>query len=374
MTEETRLSQNVLIVDDNPDDRKVLRRYISRMKWSEWNLREATSVDDALHCIAEEVPDILIIDQLMGSKSGLELIQEVDEQDHPFAVIVVSGSHSADLHDLFGAGADDYIAKGELSEVILQRVLINGVVKARLRRSLAQSRRALDQQLEFEARLIAMVSHDLRTPLSSLVFAAEAVAEEELSETGQQVMEVMKRSASRVSSIVDQLLDLTRVRQTGSFPVEFAPADLGEVVENLLEDLRLGHPGRQLELELSGELRGVMDSSAISQMLSNLVSNALRYGAQAAPISIVVSGRTDDFELSVLNLGPTISAEALSTLFEAFVREPESAKLVKEGLGLGLFIVRSIAEAHGGTLRAASAHGETRFTARWPKTPHSPDE
>lgn len=227
----------------------------------------------------------------------------------------------------------------------------------------------------FKDRVIGILGHDLRVPLTSIRAAADALArkqdapEAELRASVERLVERIDRSADRMSRMIAEVLDFTRARVGDGIPVVRRPADLGAVALAVVEELRAGHPDRDLRLETRGALAGSWDADRLAQVVQNLLGNALVHGEEQRPVRVVVDGSGPDVELSVHNEGPPIPAQTLERIFDPF-RRGAAPHGRDEGLGLGLFIVRSIIEAHGGRIdvRSAAPAGTT-FTVRLPRGP-----
>jgi signal transduction histidine kinase len=141
------------------------------------------------------------------------------------------------------------------------------------------------------------------------------------------------------------------------------------VVADELEQMRGAHPDRRIELVVTGDDRGRWDGARLQQLLRNLVSNAIQYGAPDEPVRVAVHGEEADVRVEVMNSGPTVAPSALVQLFEPLKRgaRQRDGRDAGGGLGLGLFIVREIARAHGGEVEVRSGEGETTFAVRLPR-------
>jgi signal transduction histidine kinase len=159
--------------------------------------------------------------------------------------------------------------------------------------------------------------------------------------------------------MISDVLDLTRTRLGGGLPLTRRPGNLNDIVGAVVEDLRENQPDRAIELRISGNGQGDWDHDRLTQLCANLIGNALEHGRWDAPVDVQVEERSEDAVLTVANAGDPLPPETLGTLFDAF-RRGQTASAT--GLGLGLFIVRAIAEAHGGRVTATS--GDDRIVFR----------
>jgi PAS domain S-box-containing protein len=229
-----------------------------------------------------------------------------------------------------------------------------------------QTQQALEQSAEFREQLLGIVGHDLRNPLASVTMAAATMLKRgALTETDSRTTARIATSADRMARIIEQVLDFTRSRLGGGIPIAPAPVDLEHVSRQVLDELEVAHPDRELRLDVRGDPRGNWDGQRLGQVVSNLVGNAVAHGKPGGRIDVALRGSADHVELAVHNEGPPIPAEMLPVIFEPFrsgkPRSPSS-------LGLGLFIVRQIVHAHGGSIDVRSVEGDgTTFTLRLPR-------
>jgi signal transduction histidine kinase len=231
--------------------------------------------------------------------------------------------------------------------------------------------RKLEEELKravaFRERLMGIVSHDLRSPLGSISMAAESVLRRESAPPWARSSALrVKRSVDRMARMVSDLLDFTRIAARVDLPVERKPIDLRGPVQEAVDELDVGHPGR-VKLALPDHaVAGTWDPDRIEQVVTNLVTNALQYGSEETPIDVQLEDEGEQAVLSVHNRGPIILAEYLPTLFDPFQKGQASAHRV--GLGLGLHIVYEVVKAHGGKVEVTSSAARgTTFTARFPK-------
>lgn len=236
-------------------------------------------------------------------------------------------------------------------------------------RRLASSATALRaERLEAGLReqFIAVLGHDLRSPLAAISSGAELLKDEALSGEGRNILQLLADSASRSMGIVDSVLDFARARLGGGIRLELKPATpLRPVLMQVIAEQRAAHPARQIALDLPELPPLPVDPGRLAQLLANLLSNALTHGASDAPVAVTARVSASEFELAVSNGGPPIPESSLAQLFQPFFRANPQTR--GEGLGLGLFIAHAIAEAHGATLTASSVPGSTRFSFRLPR-------
>lgn len=233
-------------------------------------------------------------------------------------------------------------------------------------------RASVERVSRYRDRFLAILGHDLRTPLGAIAMSAEVInrAEDIDLRYGRAATRILN-SARRMEEMVGDLLDLTRAHLGSVFPIERGPADLEAVCRVVLDEVEAFHPERVLRFESSGDLHGEWDGERLEQVISNLVANAVQHGDPTAPIVVSAWAEGDEVACAVHNEGPAIPEEDLGKVFEPLTRSRNAeTKTVPEGLGLGLFIAREIARAHGGGVSlTSSADQGTTFTVRLPRGP-----
>jgi len=217
---------------------------------------------------------------------------------------------------------------------------------------------------------LGVLSHELRTPLSTIMTSGHSlVLAAQQNKPLPAAAERVLRGSRRIQSLLDDLLDYVRSGLGEGMRVSPKDVDMGQVCGKIVAELRANNPGRVIELETLGDPKCVCDEERIAQAISNLVGNALKYGPADAPVKARIDGSAiDQISVSVQNGGPPIPEATRESLFEPLVR---GANTEREGynLGLGLYIVREIALAHGGSASVESdAQAGTVFTVRLPRT------
>ncbi|WP_375765489.1 ATP-binding protein [Archangium gephyra] len=229
------------------------------------------------------------------------------------------------------------------------------------------------QRAEFAQQLIGIVSHDLRNPLGAISLSASGLVHQAaLNERDAFYARLILTSAERATRMVRDLLDFTRARLGGGIPLHRGSVDLHALVRQVLQEVGLNHPGRELREHCQGAGRGLWDADRLAQVLGNLVSNALQYSPKDGPVSVSVVGEEDAVELQVHNTGEPIPAGLLGRLFQPLQRGEDSTDNSRRSIGLGLYIVDQIVRAHGGTVDVRSSAQEgTTFLIRLPRIPSS---
>ncbi len=223
---------------------------------------------------------------------------------------------------------------------------------------------------ELREQFIAVLGHDLRNPLGTIITGAELML---LSLGDEKKLTILAKlvqgSGKRMAALVDDVVDLTRGKMGGGIPLNLAPhADLGDALRQVVEELRSTYPQRDIRLEAHALGTVLCDAPRLAQLCSNLLKNALVYGDTSKPVGVAAHVADDALELAVTNHGPRMSDDTVAHLFKPYWRA--AAKSPHEGLGLGLFIVGEIARSHGGTMTVSSSDELTTFLFRLPCHQH----
>lgn len=218
---------------------------------------------------------------------------------------------------------------------------------------------------------LAILGHDLRSPLAATSTAGSYLTRSgAFDERVQQIGVRIKRSAATMTAMVNDLLSLARTQLGDGIHIERRECDLLEMCQWAIEDASAAHPRANFDLRASGELMGLFDQARLQQLLTNLANNAAQYGAAGKPITIEIEGQETRILLTVANQGAVIPEELLPTLFDSLVQLPEKKgdSRPASSLGLGLFIAKKIAVAHGGEISVVSNDvAGTVFTVEIPR-------
>lgn len=214
---------------------------------------------------------------------------------------------------------------------------------------------------------IAVLGHDLRNPLAAIGAGVQMLGKNPSPERFATLAMLMRQSVDRMGKLIDNVLDFARGRLGKGIGLDIRPNDLSPILTHVVEELRSNHPRRHIELKLDLPDPVLCDGLRVAQLASNLVANALTYGAPDLPVTVEARATGHRFELEVCNGGAEIPAAKLARVFEPFERVADNAN--NAGLGLGLYISSEIAKAHGGSLSAKSSPALTCFTFTMPLQP-----
>jgi len=360
----------ILVVDDAPSN---LVAYRATLESLGRDIVTATSGGEAIQHLGRQQFSLLLIDVRMPGMDGFATVELLRDQLHRLTpVIFITGvSDDAAMRRAYEFGAVDYLVKPVPPEILLGKVrnllaLYEQGIELERRAALLmqQHERILeaDALLQRKDTNIGILAHDLRNPLAAIVTGAALLARLPASpEKAHRVVERINRSALRMTILIRDILDYTRGRLGGGIPLNRQPTDLAALSHAVADEIRAGYPTARIEVETAGALTGHWDPARIEQALSNLVANAVQHGGPDVRLT-ASQVDSDEVVVTVRSGGHPIPQERLPTIFDAFKRGDNPA-----GLGLGLFIVREIVQAHEGSIAATSSAEGTVFTFRLPR-------
>jgi sigma-B regulation protein RsbU (phosphoserine phosphatase) len=220
------------------------------------------------------------------------------------------------------------------------------------------------------AGIAGILGHELRNPLTAIAALARVtMSREDLPHDVRERLAQMDRAAQRSLAMVQSLLDFSESHWRGGLPTRPILVEAGEIAGRIVDEVRATHPDRVIILDVRGRQPFQLDPTRVEQVLSNLIGNAIAHGSPETPIEVCVDAREDEALLAVKNRGPVIPQEHMAMLFQPFTRGPvnDPVQTRPRGLGLGLFIVQEIVNAHGGTISVESSRDQgTTFSIRLP--------
>jgi len=356
MSAEGAARASVWVVDDSTLEADLCRRALDD--------RYAVEVFSGGEAVLERLatgrqPDTLVLDWYMPDISGLEVCSFIrksfDRAALPILVLTAAG-HRDDLLAGLSAGANDYVHKPFDAAELVART--EALVERKQRNDLFQQNAALRE------RFIGILGHDLRQPLNTVTMGAQVLLSGGLRERDAAIVRRLAAATERMSRMISDMLDLTKSRLGGGIAIERKPIDLRSACEQVVGEIRMGHPNATISFSSSGDTTGIYDRDRIIQLVTNLVANALEHGRAEEPIEIALEGGERNVTITVANGRAPIPPEILARLFDPF----RAADMTKtKGLGLGLFIVEQIARGHDGSVSVESNDETTRFVVVLPR-------
>jgi len=351
----------VLLVDDREENLEVLRALLERPGIS---LLKACSGEAALELLLQHDVALALIDVRMPDMDGFQLAELMRGSERtrgvPIIFVTAGAPESGRIFKGYEAGAVDFLFK-PIDPQLLQSKVSVFIELFRQRQQLAAQVEEHKQLVRTAELLIGVLSHDLRGPLSAIVTAGELLPRAYPGDARVDQIAARIRSASaRMTRLIEQLLDFATAR-LGGLPIKPRPTNLTELCDAAVSEYQSQRPG--LYCHVQGDPVGRWDPDRLSQVLANLIGNAIQHGDAAHPIVVRVEGDdSESVKIAVENTG-SIPPEIRESIFSPFVRSTDSSK----GAGLGLYIVEQIANAHGGQVSVSSSNNTTVFEVVIPR-------
>jgi two-component system, sensor histidine kinase and response regulator len=356
-----------LIVDDMEENILALSALLQR---DDVQLLAARSGAEALELVLVHDVALAFLDVQMPEMDGFELAELLrgsERARHIPLIFVTAGAREQQrLFQGYELGAVDFIYK-PIEPLIVRNKAEVFFELYRQRRQQALELQERTETLRLNEMFSALLAHDLRSPLSAILASAQVLQRRTEDRAALETAERIITSGKRMGRMIEDMLDLARARLAGGILVKREAADFRPLVERVVREHQAAVPARVIESAYEGNCTGVWDPARIAQVASNLIGNALKHGRPAVPIRVSLDGtRSDSVSLAVKN-GGTIAPEVLAHLFDPFragQRDPGRG----EGLGLGLYIVKQIVQAHQGAVDVATGQNdETSFLVRLPR-------
>ena len=352
----------VLIADDTPDIRLLLRAAL-RMYPGFDIVGEAIDGVEAVKLAEEHQPDAVLLDLAMPVKDGLQAIPEIRVGSPDTKIIVLSGFTATEMRpEAFRLGAHAYLEKGSPPDRLI------GTLKRLCNRAggtAAPPTVDLDGG-EPHDEMLSYITHELSSPLAVIRGFAEILSKEvhRLSEAdAMESVNAILRGSKQMQALLDNFSDARRV-DTDAVDLVREETDIGELVTQTANDLRAVLAPHAVHIDAPQGVTAKIDGVRIRQILTNLLSNAAKFSRGKEEIAIDVDATPNFVRVSVTDHGPGIPPEARGRLFKKFSRLQRSVG----GMGLGLYISRGIARAHGGDLSyEAPEQGGSRFVLSLPR-------
>ncbi|WP_422847928.1 hybrid sensor histidine kinase/response regulator [Acidovorax sp. M14] len=359
-----------LLVDDVEENLIALEALLQR---DGLDILKAQSGPEALELLlAHDDVALALLDVQMPEMNGFELAELIrgsERTRHIPLIFMTAGSREQNWQFRgYESGAVDFLYKPIDPHMLTNKASVFFELHRR-KQALAHELRARTEALRINEMFMAVLSHDLRTPLQSIVAAATVLKRQPPPDKAALMADRVLGASQRMGHMIEDLLDVTRIRQAGGLALQLGPAHMQTLVQRTLDEVATSHPERPINSTLAGDLAGTWDAERLCQVVTNLVGNALHHGSVDHPVRIAVDGtRPEEVSITVSN-GGTIPAGLLPHLFDPF-RGGEREPGRHQGLGLGLFIAHQIVRAHHGTIEARSHNDVTSFRVTLPR--HAP--
>ena len=345
----------ILAVDDDSVDITTIEKLLGE----DYELKTASTGEEALEIAADFRPDIILLDNMMPGLDGGQVCRQIraDSGLRHTKIIMLSGkSMVSERIEAYEAGADDYVTKPFNEEELLAKIRVYLRLKS------------VEEMDQFKTDVLTLLSHEARTPLNSLIAPAEMLMSEEEVDADEKklLIEMVHSAAGRLHRFFENVMLLSSLK-SGNWQFNPEPADLCEVVHEAVCEVSTKAAERKIKFEEKFDAGPAifLDSAAIKRVITAILDNAIRFSPSEGSVDVCVSGDNESVSVSVTDRGQGIEPDYLPYVFEE-LSDPDVDHHSK-GQGLSLAIARQIVQQHNGTLSAESIKGSgSIFTVRLP--------
>ena len=361
----------VLLVDDDQDDYLIIQRIFAQIPDTPFEVEWVDNFEAGKTIIEQSRHDVYLIDYLLGARTGLDLLGEIEpeKRSQPFIILTGAGNEDIEWRSIQLAAAD-YLVKGSFDANLLSRTLYYALQRKKVEDQRVQHLMDLNRSKD---EFISIASHQLRTPATGVKQYVGMLLEGFAGTLTDQQIALLKKayeSNERQLRIVSDLLKVAQV-DAGKVMLHKKPVDIGSLVRDVVRDQAEIVIDRNQTIECQLPKKNVIvsvDEASIRMVLDNVLDNASKYSEEDTHIKVVVSNSKADVTISVVDQGIGINPEEKTRLFEKFSRLDNSLSAKVGGSGLGLYWARKIIDLHGGKISYKGNEGPgTTFDIKLPK-------
>jgi len=377
-------SIHVLCIEDSDADADLVFESLKNLSEPRFIIHREIRLADALEHLKTRKPHVVLLDLSLPDSHRFDTLVHFLKQEPTLPIIVLTGVSDKALGiQAIKNGAQDYLVKGYVESYLLSNIILHAIERKtnilKLTEALEKERLARDtaeKALDLRDEFLSIASHEFRSPLTVLKMQIQMLIESHQNEKNERLLNSLKtadKQITRLCTLVDRLFDYSQI-QSGRLKLDYSHCDLNEIITESIDllstDLKNAgckvsfHPETASKSNGSGSIKAEWDRVRLEQVFINLLSNAIKY-APGKPLEISVSHDREHVGIRFKDNGPGIMEEDKNKLFRRFERLKQ--KKTVPGFGLGLYIVRQIIHAHGGTIEVESSNGKgTTFVMQLP--------
>ena len=366
---------SILVVDDEADNRTLLKSQLEKVPHSHLTVDVAADGDEALKKLKDGIYDLVFLDYRLPPTDGLDILDKI-RQHHPKTAVVMTTAAGSEQVAVAAMkkGAMDYLTHKDLRSADLGQ-LLRRVTEIR---NLVNQNMELRQVNQMKNEFIANVSHELRTPLTVVIGYANTMRDGSLGPLSEHQQKALTAIIERAEGLMLTLNNILRIREVreGRKPMLLKPVDLKSVVAAQIE--RAGKEIRRKKLTLDSQLgtapvHVLAEPEKIGDVIDNLLSNATKFSPSGGFLRVELSAAGGKARLAVADQGPGVAPELMPHVFERFFAANQGPTREYPGLGLGLPLSKEIVEQHGGRIWLESKGAGSGTTARLELPTCAPD-
>ncbi len=357
----------ILVVDDEPGIRsgvsRILRNFRVDYPFMEeafnFEVLEASTGEAGIDIIEHNIPDILLLDNKLPGIQGIEVLEYIRKKQFKIIVVMITSYASLELAvKATNYGAFDFIPKPFTPQEL--KASIENITKRLFLKKMTQTLKDTGKQIRFQ--FLSVLSHELKSPLNAIEGYLRMTKERQLGDKIEDYDVIIDRSLERIKgmrTIILDLLDLTKV-ESGKAQRNIAETDIMGIAHTAIDTIQPYSIQRDITIKLRGPEKVIMkaDSNEIEIIFNNLISNAIKYNNEGGTVDCNITEEEDKIKIEVIDSGIGMTKTEMEKLFQDFVRIKNEKTKNITGSGLGLSIVRKLAENYGGFIVVSSEPDE----------------
>ena len=365
----------VLLVEDNPGDAVLVRSFLEQSVATKFELTVAGRLDTALETLEASAYDVVLLDMSLPDAAGLNIVTQTRAVRSDLPILVLTGRDDEELAlSALREGAQDYLRKVDMDERLLERAIRYAIERNQVEQELQRAKDAAEAAMRAKANFLASVSHEIRTPINTIITMSGLLARRDLPSGTRKYVDAVESSSQTLREMVNDILDLSKI-EAGGLTLERVSFALLPSLEGMLKALGSWAESKGLafgyDVDDSVPRNLLGDPLRLRQIVVNLVSNAVRF-TSVGEVRVLIEAETADLpevvlRVSVSDTGVGIPKDKLDAIFNAFSQVDESTTRLHGGTGLGLAICSQLVQLMDGeiTVRSEEGAGSTfSFTAR----------